>query len=222
MGQRANRVVIFEDTAHGSYTTMQQVPLAGFRWEGDAKDNLQLVENEPADDRPWGYRSPSLTTKGGPGRVGAPLGSLMTEFAKLKTPEDFLAFANRFGRLRHASESESLRFWEEHTRRIRMLREIARWVGAGDQDKLAWIVRWPKGEDRPLIRPGAALDYLDARKEKRPYEPIPDDGRGVSIVSSPQGRTDLSEAAWFWRIGWRRIVEPSVLRDAEGRPRWSS
>jgi hypothetical protein len=222
MGQRASRLVIFEDTAHGSYTTMQRVPVAGFRWERDAKDDPQLVENEPADGRPWDYLSPSLTATGIPGRTGAPRGFLITEFAKLKTPEDFLAFANRFGRLRHLDELESLRFWEEHTRRIRMLREIAKWVGARDQDKLAWIVRWPEGEDRPLIRPGAALDYLDAREEKRPYEPIPDDAHSPPIVDSPHGRTDTSGFAWFWRIPWRRIVEPSVLCDAEGRPRWSS
>ena len=54
MRQRANRIVIFEDTAHGSYTTMHQAPLAGFRWQGDSKGDPQLVENEPADDRPWG------------------------------------------------------------------------------------------------------------------------------------------------------------------------
>ena len=74
MGQRANRLLIFQDTAHGSYTTMQGVPLAGFRWEEDPNGGRHLVENEPADDRPWGYRSPSLTAMGIPGRTGAPLG----------------------------------------------------------------------------------------------------------------------------------------------------
>jgi hypothetical protein len=103
-----------------------------------------------------------------------------------------------------------------------MLLEIAKWIGARDQDKLAWVVRWPKGEDQPLIRPGAALDYLDAREERRPYEPVPDDAHSPSSVIPGGGLADTSGLAWFWKIPWRRIHEPRALRDAEGQVRWSS
>jgi hypothetical protein len=98
-----------------------------------------------------------------------------------------------------------------------------KWIWEGDEAKLAWVVRWPEGENQPLIRPGAALDYFDAINDGRPYEPIPDG------AVCERGRADASGLAWFWKIPWRRIHEPGALHDArwaaiipEGRPRWNA
>jgi hypothetical protein len=209
----------FEDTAYGSFTAMGSVPAAGFSWEEDSGGKPYLVENSPAGDRPWRARTAPL----GHGNSPDARARLAITFSHLKTREDYLVFANEHGQLGHPTQPDPLALWETHTRRVRVLFALMKWTWAGDEEKLAWVVRWPEGEDQPLIRPGAALDYLDAIDAGRPYQPIPDE----AVIE--RGRTDATDLAWFWKIPWRRIHEPGALHDSrwaaiipEGRRRWSA
>ncbi len=186
---------MFEDTLYGSSTAMLRVPRAGYRWEGaDGPRTVEavldgeparrwLVENEPAGGEPWGERVAPL----GPGRVP----HLAADFAGLRTPQGYLAFANKYGRLGHAGQREWLTTWEKETRRALVLITLMKWLAKGDRGCLRSVVTWRVGSDMPTIHPEAALG--DRRAEAT---------RGV-----------------HW-LGWRRIVEADVLVKPDGSPRW--
>ena len=147
----------------------------------------------------------------------------MKEFAKLEDRRrTFLPSRTAMAAYVIRQSVESLRFWEKHTQRVRMLCEIAKWIGARDQDKLAWVVRWPKGEDQPLIRPGAALDYLDAREERRPYEPIPDDARSPPIVNPRAAWPTPVASLGSGRSHGAASMNQALFGTRRGSPRWSS
>jgi hypothetical protein len=170
-----------------------------------------LVENDPVADAPWGRRQ-------APMRNGE-LGQLVTRFAKLKTADDYLNFANRYGRLGHPLQFESLEYWETHTRRVRALWTIAHWIFKRDEVKLAWVVRWSTGSVGPTIWPGAAVDYAEAQDEKRHYEPIPEATQRVTRRVRNRRPEVPIDLPWFWKLGRRHLGEKDVLPNIGGRTR---
>ena len=237
MGNWDGRLLAFENTVYGSFAGTGQVPRAGFRWapadefvplDKPADSALAargpwLVEADPVDGGPWGWRAPRFQT-GNATR-------LPEAFAKLSTPEQFRAFANRHGFLGHRlllarpagglsrAMGESLAFWEHHTLQVRTLIALARWVSTRDVDKLASVVHWLPDPAEVVVRPGAVLDRLQAEAKGERYVPVAADAERV-VLPSTAGRDAHAEAPWFWRLGRHNINKREVLYDHRGRLRW--
>lgn len=234
MEKWAARYLAFEDTVYGSFTSVGQVPRAGFRWAPSdefvpfgepAKSALAmrgpwLVEADPVGEGPWGWHDPRFQ-KGTVSR-------LPEAFAKLATADQFLAFANRHGFLGHRlilerraggfsrTMGESLAFWEHHARRVRILTTLARWVSKRDEDKLASVVHWLTNPIEVVIRPGAVLDRLEAEAKGERYVPVPADAERVVL---PYAHS-LAEAPWYWQLGRHNVNRREVLHDHRGKLRW--
>jgi hypothetical protein len=122
------------------------------------------------------------------------------------TPEGFLRFANRYGRLgRFQQEAdvaaapgvsprkESVEFFEDwHREAVWMGEALRLWeaVGAGDTDRLAEVIRWESDSLVSYFPPDEVLDRLEATKEewekrRRLYKGY-DLLRGGSRVRDPQ------------------------------------
>lgn len=251
MGRHTSDFLYFEDTTYGSFTGLQRVPDAGFRWEQAAPPRASgiltdpdappldlsrfaipgeepafdpdapprdvslttwLVENEPANTVPWGTIRAPMSHRN--------VGRLAADFARCTTPGDYLAFANKHGRLGH-ERREPLALWARESRKVRMLTTLMRWVAKRDEANLGRVVQWTKGSNTPVIWPGAALDYLAEQAPGRSAPPGPGDADSLEITIENGGAVVPPNTPWLWRMPARRIVEPDVLRDSEGRRRWA-
>ncbi len=201
----------FEDMRFGAFTALLRVPLAGYRLEAHGEAGVGselpwLVEIPGVDGEPAARRySPFDRRHAG----------LLGSFVNLRTPQQALRFAKRYGLLERPPRSltrpggalrgEPLGLWQTHVRRLLALETLAEFIEQNDRDALSEIVIW--GDD-PLgvsIYPGIALRR--AVEEERLPAPLLEVRSGLAAGLVPFRRyTDLTD--------------PEVLRTPNGRPRW--
>ncbi len=164
----------FKDTTFGSFTSVRRCPTAGFRLEFDGFTPLTepppsaralrgpwLIENETASDgRPVAKRYAPL-------KRGNQLMALPANLARLRTPKQFLVFANQYGYLGHPlnlgstaddrqMRGEALAFWAHHARQLSILIELMLWLKRGDRKRLASAVKWES--EQVVVCANAVLD----------------------------------------------------------------